>query len=180
MSHTFTGTIAAPVIVGADKSDVFLVRHGYSEFNALHSQMKNDQGVADHKSQVWFDLKSNPDLCDPNLHEIGVQQCAENAHQVHALNVTRIFVSPMQRALQTCIHMFKNHPNKSTLKITVMPLVHEYFHTSNDIPADVELVLKKYAPGESICEGLLFDFSALLECAIPQLWCVYALTNVER
>jgi hypothetical protein len=55
--------------------------------------------------------------------------------------------------------MFKDHPNKSTITFIVLPIVRELLHTSNDMPADIWMVIKKYAAGEPICEGLLFDFS---------------------
>lgn len=53
----------------------------------------------------------------------------------------------MQRALQTAIHMFKNHPNKDKITFVVLPLIHEYFHVSNDIPADYQKVMERYAVG---------------------------------
>jgi hypothetical protein len=73
----------------------------------------------------------------------------------------------MQRALQTAIHMFKDHPNKDKITFIALPLVHEYLHTSNDIPADYQEVMKRYAVGEAICEGLKFDFGLIEACGQP-------------
>jgi len=42
--------------------------------------------------------------------------------------------------------MFKSHPNKEKITFIVLPLIHEVIHTSNDIPADIKLVIDKYAP----------------------------------
>jgi hypothetical protein len=55
--------------------------------------------------------------------------------------------------------MFKDHPNRSTITFVVLPIVHELLHTSNDMSADIEVILKKYAPKQPICEGLVFDFT---------------------
>ena len=53
-------------------------------------------------------------------------------------------------------------------------------HTSNDIPADYLQVVKKFAHGEAVCQGLKFDFTWLLNYAQPQLWSVLTLHNVEK
>jgi hypothetical protein len=53
-------------------------------------------------------------------------------------------------------------------------------HTSNDIPLDYTEIVKKYAPGEAICQGVKFDFSWLLHYGQPQLWSVLSLHNVEK
>jgi len=76
--------------------------------------------------------------------------------------------------------MFKSHPNVSKITFLVVPQTHELMHTSNDIPADYNEVIKKYAPGEAICEGLKFDFTWLLHYGEPQLWSVLSLTNTEK
>lgn len=73
----------------------------------------------------------------------------------------------MQRALQTAIHMFAHHPNAAKIQFLVVPQAHEVMHTSNDIPADFLEVVKKYAPGEAICQGLTFDFTWLLHYGQP-------------
>lgn len=88
--------IDTPVIENAGTSDAFLIRHGFSQFNFLHKLMANP---ADHFCEEWYALKRDPSLCDPDLHPIGVRQCEVNAPKVEAINFTRVFVSPMQRAL---------------------------------------------------------------------------------
>lgn len=168
--------IDTPVIENAN-SDVFLIRHGFSQFNWLHKLMDNP---ADHQCEQWFALKRDPTLCDPDLHAIGVRQCEANASKLEVMNFTRVFVSPMQRALQTAIHMFKTHPNKENIVFIVLPLIHEYFNTSNDIPADCYKVMERYAVGNAECHGLKFDFSMLMAQAVPQMWCIDSLTNVEK
>lgn len=130
----------------------------------LHRQLGN---IEDGNNEEFRKLKGDPTLTDPDLHTIGVRQCEANAAKVEAINFTRCFVSPMQRALQTAIHMFKNHPNKANITFIVLPLIHEFYHTSNDIPADYMKVVNRYAPGQAECHGVKFDFSMILANANP-------------
>ena len=122
----------------------------------------------------------SPELPDPDLHPIGVAQAEANAPKVNCLNVKYVLVSPMQRALQTAIHMFKNHPNKANLVCIVVPEVHEILHTTNDIHMDALELIQKYAPGQAICEGLAFDFSAITAMEKPQLWSIETIQSEER
>jgi len=62
--------IDTPEIEGVENNDVFLVRHGFSQFNYLHRIMENPK---DHSCEEWFALKRDPLLCDPDLHPIGVR-----------------------------------------------------------------------------------------------------------
>ena len=71
-------------------------------------------------------------------------------------------VSPMQRAMQTAILMFKDHPNANKIKFMVTPACREIMHTSNDINCDVNKLIERYGPGAKDAEGLTFDFSMLL------------------
>jgi len=79
--------------------------------------------------------------------------------------------------MQTAIHMFKNHPKVKEIKFVVLPLCHEIAHSCHDIPQDVNFILDKYAAGQSICEGITFDFSLIKSFGIPQLWFVNTLAS---
>lgn len=57
----------------------------------------------------------------------------------------------MQRALQTAIHMFKNHPNLDNIEFVVLPIVREVLETTNDLSLDIEATIAKYAVGQPIC-----------------------------
>ena len=100
-----------------------------------------------HDSPEMKAFRSDPANFDPDLHAIGVRQCEVNQKNVNGINFTTVFVSPMQRALQTAIHMFKSHPNKGSLKVIVLPIVREVLETSNDIALDFDELIRKYAPG---------------------------------
>ena len=79
----------------------------------------------------------DPSGIDPELHEpIGVAQAEANAFKVHALNTKYVMVSPMQRAMQTAIHMFKGHPNLANIRFIVEPMIHEILHTTCDMHID--------------------------------------------
>ena len=61
------------------------------------------------------------------------------------------------------------------------PLIREIMHTTNDIPMDVNELVSKYAPGQEICHGLVFDFSMLVSTgADPNLWTLNAMSNVTK
>ena len=63
--------INTPAIEGKESADVFLIRHGFSEFNYRHLILKKDGGK---EGQPFQDLKASPELCDASLHAIGVHQ----------------------------------------------------------------------------------------------------------
>ena len=77
-----------------------------------------------------------------------------------------VFTSPMRRAIETTVHMFKNHPNKSSIKFIVLPILREAFHTSCDLSIDVFELMKMYGDPEKV-QGIKFDFSRLLSYGIP-------------
>ena len=112
----------------------------------------------------------DPNGCDPELHPFGVAQCNYNAPKVHCLNVRYVLVSPMQRAMQTAIHMFKGHPNLAKIHFIVEPMVHEIMHTTCDMHIDALELLQKFAPGQPACHGVNFDFSRITSLASPNLW----------
>lgn len=109
--------VETPAIADKDAS-VFLIRHGFSEFNYQHLILKTDGGK---DGQPFQDLKGHPEFVDAQLSSIGVHQSLINAPKLLELNITRVMVSPMRRALQTAIHMFKGHPNLPKISFLVVP-----------------------------------------------------------
>lgn len=79
-------------------------------------------------------------------------------------------MSPLQRAMQTCIHLFKNHPNKANIRFAVLPIIREVLETSNDVAIDVDELMEKYDTDKEICSGINFDFSYMLMYGRPRLW----------
>lgn len=99
------------------------------------------------------------DTIDPNLHEFGVMQAELARESVNKLNIRTVLVSPVQRAIQTAVHMFKDHPNKANITLVIVPIMREIMHTANDIPADYDKVMERYGEGAADAHGLKFDFS---------------------
>lgn len=87
--------IDTPAITDTNE-DIFLIRHGFSEFNYRHLILKKDGGKDDERFTA---LKGNPEMIDANLSAIGVHQALVNAPKIAPLNITRVMVSPMRRAL---------------------------------------------------------------------------------
>eukprot|EP00347_Sterkiella_histriomuscorum_P012250 403369316 len=158
-------------------SSFILIRHGYSLYNFEDQKIMEQFGEDSKQAQ---ELKIDPTMTDPGLHQIGILQCESNQELVNVINFKVVFVSPMQRAIQTAIHMFKKHPNKQNIQFIVLPIVREVLETSNDIQPDVEEIVRKYAPGEAICEGLNFNFAMIYLYGIPQLWQIYTVANLAK
>lgn len=119
-------------------------------------------------------------MYDPGLHEIGIIQAETNQSHVNAINFKVVFVSPLQRTLQTCIHLFKNHPNKKDIRFIVLPVAREVLETSNDIAHHIDEIIEKYAPDQELCQGITFDFSLNLLHGQPRLWQIYTIANLKK
>lgn len=154
-----------------------LIRHAYSEYN--HKAYEIEQAHGEHSEQMLA-LKGDKTMFDPGLHEIGILQAESNQSNVNEINFKVVFVSPMQRTLQTCIHMFKNHPNKKNIRFIVLPVVREVLETSNDIAHDIDYIVDKYSHGKEICNGIHFDFSLNLLHGQPKLWQIFSLANLKK
>lgn len=145
-------------------ADIYIVRHGMSDYNfdALVTVSKyGDQ------SDELRNLQKRRDIVDTPLHPIGAMQCEANKDSVHCLNAKYVLVSPMRRAMQTCIGMFKHHPKVKEMRFIVVPLVREILHTVCDVPSCVYELQRNFAKGEDICEGIEFDFGHLKHAGDP-------------
>lgn len=154
-----------------------LIRHAYSEYNYRAQLVESEFG---HDSDQMKQLRGDTSMYDPGLHEIGVLQAERNQDQVNAINFNVVFVSPMQRAMQTCIHLFKNHPNKERIRFVVLPIVREVLETSNDIALDIDHIMDKYSLDKPLCHGLSFDFSMNMLLGQPKLWQIFTLSNLQK
>ena len=127
-------TIEAPVQRTSETAKFYFVRHGLSMFNYRAKKCEDQYG---RQSAEFAAIEMDPSGIDPELHEpIGVAQAEANAFKVHALNTKYVMVSPMQRAMQTAIHMFKGHPNLANIRFIVEPMIHEILHTTCDMHID--------------------------------------------
>lgn len=107
-------------------------------------------------------------------------QCNIHSSIVDQIKVKTVFVSPIQRALQTTIHLFKNHPNKAKIEFIVLPIIREILNSSNDVGMDVYDLMTKYAHGNEICHGISFNFNMILSLPQPQLWQMYTMARISK
>ena len=125
-------------------------------------------------------VTTNPDGFDPELHPVGISQCETGQRVVNNIDWEVVFTSPMQRAMMTTVHMFKNHPNKANIRFIVLPIVRECLACTNDIAMDCDELMVKFGEGAPATAGLNFDFSRLFLYGIPQLWQVFTMANVQK
>lgn len=160
-----------------EEASYILIRHGLSDFNYAALVAKEQFGVG---SPEFRAVETNPNGEDPELHPVGILQCESHQDSINAVEWKTVFTSPMQRALMTTIHMFKNHPNKDNINFVVLPIAREVLHTVCDIAIDPETLMDKFSLDKPICHGIKFDFSRMYLYGIPDLWQLYTLANVSK
>ncbi len=94
------------------KHPFVLIRHGLSKFNFKALIAKEEHGPDSEQHQA---VEKDPEGYDPELHEIGILQCEAHQQVINSIDWKVVFTSPMQRAMMTTIHLFKNHPNKNQI-----------------------------------------------------------------
>jgi len=127
-----------------EESKYVLIRHGLSTFNYKVMVTADQFG---HDSAEMKTLFADPDGADPELHQVGIMQSESHQDFVNNVDWKVVFTSPIQRAMQTTIHMYKNHPNKDKIHFVVLPIVREYLHTTSDVAIDCGELMEKYAEG---------------------------------
>ena len=71
--------------------------------------------------------------------------CQEAGKHIKDTQFHTVFVSPMYRAIQTALEIFKEHPDFVNIKFVVHPLMRERLHVSSDAPnTDIMKVLKEF------------------------------------
>lgn len=159
------------------EASYIIIRHAYSLYNHKAQEIEEKYGAV---SEELLKLKGDSSMYDPGLHAIGIRQAETNMTHINSINFRVVFVSPLQRTIQTTIHLFKTHPNKKNIRFVVCPIVREVLETSNDISKDVKEVMAMYDPSQEICEGLNFDFSMMFLYGQPDLWQIYTLANLQK
>eukprot|EP00830_Metopus_es_P000351 TRINITY_DN1037_c0_g3_i1.p1 TRINITY_DN1037_c0_g3~~TRINITY_DN1037_c0_g3_i1.p1 ORF type:complete len:295 (+),score=66.27 TRINITY_DN1037_c0_g3_i1:3-887(+) len=148
---------------------VWLIRHGYSTFNAVKDAIKKDP-------KIPYD-RFTMDLVDAALHEKGIAQAKEAQKDVNDKNITYVFVSPMQRAIETSYHMFNKHPNIGKIKFIVHPLLREILNNSNDVP---NATLKRLRPKYETLKDYNYDFTAFDSLSQPELYYILSIEDPIR
>ena len=121
-------------------SQVILLRHAESKYNEeLASLLK-----VEHTEEDEVRVKTKRENRDSSLTQLGIKQCEIAAEIAKKLNVQIVLVSPMKRTLQTAYHVFKNHPNYSSIEFIVVPKLKEWLGSVADIPKDTIKVIKHF------------------------------------
>ena len=89
-------------------SEVFLIRHGQSAFNAAVDEIKQAiPHTPEAELRERFDaLRRNHALRDARLSPAGERQVADASVQAQALGVDVVIMSPLTRAIQTAMGLF--------------------------------------------------------------------------
>jgi broad specificity phosphatase PhoE len=104
---------------------VFIIRHAQSEANVFEAE---HGPVAAHKAHA---------LIDPPLTTKGVQEAIAQQKLTNTIDFTRVYVSPMRRAIQTAYYMFREHPNFDKIEFVLAPLVREVLLGADGIAQDI-------------------------------------------
>ncbi|KAM3141878.1 hypothetical protein pb186bvf_005964 [Paramecium bursaria] len=94
-------------------SNVILIRHALAWHNYI-KRVYNIQG------NIY-----SYQLMDPPLHKYGLWQCESMKKIIHEIDFSIVYVSPLQRTVQSAQLLFKDHPNKDKIKFILQPLCSE-------------------------------------------------------
>jgi len=103
---------------------LYLIRHAQSEMNLAASDW-----IRDHPGDlsVHWDLR----LVDADLTNLGASQVSDNRPLAQSLSLTKVYVSPLRRALKTCHGLFNGHPDSP--EVLVEPLMTEIISDCGDL-----------------------------------------------
>lgn len=103
---------------------LYLIRHAQSEMNLAASEW-----IRDHPGDlsVHWDLR----LVDADLTNLGAAQVSDNRPLAQSLSLTKVYVSPLRRALKTCQGLLSGHPDSP--EVHVEPLMTEIITDCGDL-----------------------------------------------
>mmetsp|Transcript_6853 Transcript_6853/g.12450 ORF Transcript_6853/g.12450 Transcript_6853/m.12450 type:complete len:239 (+) Transcript_6853:3469-4185(+) len=109
------------------RPSLYLIRHARSTWNdraiALQAAGESVKGHPERWNLAYLDAP----LCP-----VGIQQALDGRAAAHAVSFSKVFVSPMRRALETAKILFEGHP--SNPKLIVHPVLTERLNNANDLP----------------------------------------------
>jgi broad specificity phosphatase PhoE len=94
-------------------------------------------------------------LRDCSLTMLGFEQAVWASQFANQLKVHTVYTSPLVRAIETAYFLFKDHPDKPTLKI--VPLMREHLHSVCDIPSSIKSIEERFKKGEMKIDFSLFE-----------------------
>jgi broad specificity phosphatase PhoE len=95
----------------------YCIRHAESSYNVVESQVLSTEA-----SLAIID--ADPTYIDPDITDTGRLQIEAARPYVHSLQIDRVYVSPLKRALKTCKLLFQNHP--ASPPVVVLPEITEH------------------------------------------------------
>ena len=159
-------SIPQPDATKMANSVLCLIRHGTTEFNVVCQRVLKTYGA---DSEEFRKLKIDKELIDPPLNDIGLAQCQLGTKYVNDVDFKVVYVSPMYRTLMTTSEMFKEHPNKDSIKFVVLPSAKEGLHLCNDICGPFKRVYDIYSNPDN-CFGIKYDFSYVHSYGRESTW----------
>lgn len=122
-----------------DNNDIVFIRHAESQLNIASHVFRENKGI-DYNWNVLCTfpdflsgVKYNPDFLDCSITEKGVKQCKKARIVADHIKPDIILVSPLERTLQTCHHIFGGRG----IPIVAEPVLAEGFRSSCDISSDL-------------------------------------------
>ena len=106
---------------------IYLIRHAQSHMNL--AKVQHQAAISQGQAQIVWDRS----LIDAPITPSGEAQVASTAPQAWSLPISKVYVSPLLRALQTCKGLFSQHPMKP--EVVVLPYLAEIISDAGDIPA---------------------------------------------
>lgn len=126
-----------------DKGPVLYIRHGKTNYNKFCiSAPKEIARVA-------------TEYLDCPLNEEGISQAEYISNALQKHKIKKVFCSPLQRCLETCLISLKNHPDKDSFKVFVHPHISETVSGVHDFSRNIKL--KKF--NFNINSEVKFDWS---------------------
>jgi len=89
-------------------------------------------------------LKNSRELIDCGLSDLGKYQCEVLSKTLQEVKIKYVFISPLNRAIDTCYLSLKDHSQFKDIKFIILPLASEIVDSSCDIPVSSIEKKEKY------------------------------------
>lgn len=114
------------------KGPVVYIRHAESKFNQIMLDSNN------------FHLKNSRELIDCGITETGKIQCEILGKSLYEIKIRTVFISPLNRTIETCYESLKDYPELEKIKFIILPLASEIISSSCDIPMSLQEKKSKF------------------------------------
>ena len=108
------------------RGPIIYIRHAQSKYNQIMLDPNN------------IHLKNSFDLIDCGITEEGKLQSENLGKVLTECKIRTVFISPLNRTIETCFESLKNHKDFEMIKFIILPLASEIIDSSCDIPLTIE------------------------------------------